>query len=66
VLSNACDAKFSQYSTTDWFSNNCKEISAVYRLKGKTEVEGGQVNYEVYRARRGIKYALGRKKSDRI
>lgn len=23
VFSNACDAKFSQYSTTDWFSNSC-------------------------------------------
>jgi hypothetical protein len=22
VFSNACDAKFSQYSTTDWFSNS--------------------------------------------
>jgi hypothetical protein len=22
VFSNACEAKFSQYSTTDWFSNN--------------------------------------------
>lgn len=24
VFSNACEAKFSQYSTTDWFSNNCR------------------------------------------
>lgn len=22
LFSNACEAKFSQYSTTDWFSNN--------------------------------------------
>jgi len=27
VLSNACDAKFSQYSTTDWFSNSYGEVT---------------------------------------
>lgn len=26
VFSNACDAKLSQYSTTDWFSNNCRDM----------------------------------------
>lgn len=25
VFSNACEAKFSQYSTTDWFSKSCQE-----------------------------------------
>lgn len=40
VLSNACDAKFSQYSTTDWFSNSYEdkhEISAQHQWNGKTE-----------------------------
>lgn len=25
VFSNACIANFSQYSTTDWFSNSCQK-----------------------------------------
>lgn len=29
VFSNACDAKFSQYSTTDWFSNSYTKPSFV-------------------------------------
>lgn len=39
MLSNACDAKFSQYSTTDWFSNSCKDARSALEIdeRGKRE-----------------------------
>jgi len=62
VLSNACDAKFSQYSTTDWFSNSYGEGhgSAISIDEGEKGSKSKRVN-ESYRHGRERKCVLGRK-----
>jgi hypothetical protein len=49
VLSNACDAKFSQYSTTDWFSNSCEDARSALEIdeRGKRKKsKSGNLGHE--------------------
>ena len=56
VFSNACEAKFSQYSTTDWFSNNCRDTGGAeeQRIAEVVVIDRARAVNRKRRSRKGV------------